>query len=86
MNLIRMIGPEATVAGLSDIVDLIIIESSGLTLQTGDVQLSGYATDRAISEIESRGAVVEVIMDNAELETHYDDLYSNIDSEDDLVA
>ena len=50
-----MIGPETTVAGLSDIVDLIIIESSGLTLQTGDVQLSGYATDRAISEIESRG-------------------------------
>ncbi len=55
MNLIRMIGPEATVAGLSDIADLIIIESSGLTLETGDVQLSAYATDRAITEIESAG-------------------------------
>ena len=85
MNLIRMIGPEDVVAGLNDIADLIIIDSSGKTLNTGNVQLSGYATDRAITEIESRGAVVEVLMDNAELEDHYDDLYSNIDSGD-LVA
>jgi hypothetical protein len=85
MNLIRMTGPEAAVAGLSDIADLVIIESSGQTLETGDVQLSGYATDRAITEIESRGAVVEVIMNNAELTEHYDELYAKIDS-DDLVA
>lgn len=82
MNLIRMIGPEATIVGLNDIVDLIIIEYSGKTLPDGQVQLSGYATDRAITEIQSRGAVIEVLFDNAELDAHYEELYANIDSGD----
>ena len=81
MNIIRIEGSEATVRGLADIPDLILIMNGTDTLGNGDFNTPAYATDRAIGEIQARGASVVVVADNTELEATLDDLFVLIDSQ-----
>ncbi len=86
MNLIHIEGAEATVLGLRDISDIILVLSSGESIPGGRIRVAAYATDRAITEIEARGVTVTVLMNNAELKAHMDELYNQIEASEPPVG
>jgi hypothetical protein len=68
MNLIQIEGPDETVRGLIDVPDMILVLVSTDRLADGRVRTAAYATDRAIGEIEARGATVERLLDNEQVD------------------
>jgi hypothetical protein len=75
LNFISIDAAAETLLGLEDINDAIIELGSSETLPDGQIRIAGYATDRAISEIQSRGATVTIIFNNDELKARTDALF-----------
>jgi hypothetical protein len=80
MNFITIDGPTDILIGLEDIPGTIIEFNSAEELPDGNIRIAGYATDDAITEIESRGATVNVVENNEALQARLDQLYEIIDS------
>lgn len=78
MNLVEIEGLEATVRELRDIPDVILVPSSTKFLDEGRIRMGAYATDRAVPEIENRGATVTTVIDNAALAARFADLDARI--------
>lgn len=72
-------GPENILRGLQDIQDLILELKTARTLSAGQFRVGAYATDRAITEIQGRGATVSIILNNEDLQARIDNLFQNID-------
>jgi len=79
LNLILIDGTEDTLLGLQDIPDMILEFGSARALPSGQVRVAAYATDRAITEIETRGATVGMVVNNQDLQARLDDLFQKID-------
>jgi hypothetical protein len=82
LNLVFIEGSQETLVGLDDIADLILDLKSAEEGTGGNVRVGAYATDRAIGEIESRGATVTILQDNADLQATLDDLFTLIENSD----
>ena len=74
MNFISVLGAPELLDGFDDIVGIEFIRKSAIVLDTGDLSVAAFATDAGIADAEARGATVEIIMDNAALQAHYDEL------------
>jgi hypothetical protein len=86
LNLVRIEGDEATVRELIDIPDIILVLASTDRLGGGRIRTAAYASDRAIGEIEGRGATVTTVMDNAALDGHIQELFSQIEPDEPPVG
>jgi hypothetical protein len=86
MNQVKIEGPSETVRGLRDIPDLILISAHTDLLGDDRIRTAAYATDRALVEIEARGATFTITMDSEELEAHLDELFELIDDDEPPVG
>lgn len=79
MNLIQIEGAPELVYGFTDIPDIALVLVSTEEIPGGNVRTSAYATDWAITEIETRGAMVTVVMDNDALDEHLAAVFENVE-------
>jgi hypothetical protein len=72
MNLVRITAPTDTLRALHDIDGL--DTARGSLREAGENQwtLSGYATDDAVVEIRARGATVDILQTDAEIQPYLD--------------
>ncbi len=70
MNLITAEGTEAEVRGAREIAGFLAALGSARQIGPDHWSLSGYATDAAVTAIESLGAVVTIHKNNEELDQH----------------
>jgi len=75
LNFIYIDGPRDTLLALRDIADMVLRLKGAQTLPDGNLRVSAYATDDAITEIQNRGASVTVIFNNDELKARTDELF-----------
>ena len=75
MNYIYIDGPLDTVRGLVDVPDMILRLKGPKSLGDGNIRVSAYATDEAITEVQNRGATVTVIFDNDEMAARTNELF-----------
>ncbi|MGH2840814.1 MAG: hypothetical protein ACRDKY_08325 [Solirubrobacteraceae bacterium] len=64
--------------GLRDVPGLDIERTSATRLDDDRWQVSGYATDEALAELEARGLSVELVVEPEALEAQRDELYGQI--------
>ena len=74
MNFVKVQGSAELLSDLGDIAGLDLIHKSAVELDSGDLSIAAFATDAGITDVEARGATVEIIMDAAALQAHYDEL------------
>lgn len=79
MNFIYIDGTETTLLGLRDIPDALLQLATNETLASGQLRVAAYATDRAITEIETRGLMVTIVENNEQLQARIDNLFEQID-------
>ncbi len=70
MNLVRIRGSADVLRALGDIPGLFIETETAHPEEGGGWNVSAHATDAAITEAQTRGATVDVIMNNAEMDSH----------------
>lgn len=75
MNYIYIDGPLDTVRGLVDVQDMILRLKGPQSLGDGNIRVSAYATDEAITEVQNRGATVTVIFDDDEMAARTNELF-----------
>jgi hypothetical protein len=75
LNFVYIDGTANTLVSLLDIPDMVLRLKGAQTLADGTVRASAYATDRAITEVQSRGAVVTTIFGNDEMASRTADLF-----------
>ena len=75
MNYIYIDGPLDTVRALVDVPDMILQLKGPEDLGDGNIRVSAYATDEAITEVQNRGATVTVIFDNDEMAARTNELF-----------
>jgi hypothetical protein len=78
LNLVAFEGREDVVRGLDNIPGVVLVLPTIAFLDGGRVRVSGYASKSATPEIESRGATVTTIIDEAELDARFADLDERI--------
>jgi hypothetical protein len=82
VRLVRIEGPEATVRGLRDVADVVLVPPSTEILDGGRISMAAYATARAVGVIEGRGATVTTVIDDAELKARFADLDARIGTDE----
>lgn len=75
MNYIYIEGPIDTVWGLVDVPDMLLQLMGPEDLGDGNIRVSAYATDEAVTEVQNRGATVTVIFDNEEMAARTKELF-----------
>lgn len=79
-------GAPSILVGLGDIPGIILDLNSAEPLDDGNFRVGALATDDVIAEIQSRGATVGILEDNASMEARLDELYTLIDAGEPPVA
>jgi hypothetical protein len=82
MNLIEIEGPAEILRGLLDVEGLSLSTRSATEISPNRFVVSGTATDAAIATVQSRGATVRTIMDNAQYDAHVNRVFSQIARDD----
>jgi hypothetical protein len=78
-QIVHISGPEAGLRGLMHIPGLDIAIHSVRTNAAGALQITAYATDTAVSEVQSRGLTVEVVVDAQTLADQTKTLFAQIE-------
>jgi hypothetical protein len=78
MQLVRIAGPTDAMRALSEVDGLDFERTSASRLDDETWQVSGYATDEALAEIEKRGLTAELVIGAAELSEQRAALFSAI--------
>jgi hypothetical protein len=76
LNYIYIDGPPDTLRGLVDVPDMILRLKGPESLEDGNIRVSAYATDEAITEVQNRGATVTVVFNNDEMAARTNELFS----------
>lgn len=79
MNFVQIEGVESAVRRLRDLRDVILVPATTEFLGGGRIRMDAFATDRAIGEIEERGASVTVLEDNDDMRARFADLDASIE-------
>ena len=82
-HVIRIAGPAVPMRRLGDIAGLDVERTSARRLEGDRWQVSGYATDEALIELEARGLSVESVLDAVALEAQRTQLYAQIEPDPD---
>ena len=78
VQLIRIAGPTDAMRRLADVPGLDFERTSATRLDDERWQVSGYATEEALAELEARGLSVESVVEPAALQEQRDELYGQI--------
>lgn len=82
-RLIRITGPTQPMRLLGEIEGLDFERTSATRLDDDRWQVSGYANDAALAEIQARGMSVESVIEPAQLEEQRTRLYAQIERDAD---
>jgi len=75
LNYIYIDGPLETVRALVDVPDMILQLKGPEDLGDGNIRVSAYATDEAITVVQARGVTVTVVFDNDEMAARTKELF-----------
>ncbi|HEV2776311.1 MAG TPA: hypothetical protein VGV90_12025 [Solirubrobacteraceae bacterium] len=81
MQLVRIAGPTEPMRRLGEIAGLDFERTSARRLDEDRWQVSGYASDEALSTLRERGLEVEAVVERDDLAGQRDVLYSKLDQD-----
>ena len=83
MQLVRITGPTGPMRLLGEIAGLDFERTSARRLRDDHWQVSGYATDDALAELQARGLSVEAVVEAEALQAQRATLYAHIEQDED---
>jgi hypothetical protein len=86
VQLVRIAGPTDDMRRLGEVEGLDFERTSATRLDDDRWQVSGYATDEALAEVQSRGLSVENVVAPEALEAQRSELYAQIQRDPDEEA
>lgn len=81
MQLVRISGPTEPMRRLGEVAGLDFERTSARRLDDDRWQVSGYATEEALTTLRERGLEVESVVETAELSEQRSVLFSRLDEE-----